>query len=94
MFKTELQDESLEFADSDAATNGDDVLTAVVKDDVGEEDLRKPPVGRWFYKLEVDPAPGQSGPFPIELFVRVTGKVIGAPGCVVRILGGGRHERR
>jgi hypothetical protein len=79
VFKTELQDESLEFADSDAATNGDDVLTAVVKDDVGEEDLRKPPVGRWFYKLEVDPAPGQSGPFPVELFVRVTGKVIGAP---------------
>ncbi len=79
VFKTELQDESLEFADSDAATNGDDVLTAVVKDDVGEEDLRKPPVGRWFYKLEVDPAPGQSGPFPVELFVRVTGKMIGAP---------------
>jgi hypothetical protein len=45
VFKTELQDESLEFADSDAATNGDDVLTAVVKDDVGEEDLRKPPWG-------------------------------------------------
>ena len=64
VFKTELQDESLEFADSDAATNGDDVLTAVVKDDVGEEDLRKPPVGRLFYKLEVDPAPGQSGPYP------------------------------
>ena len=83
VFKTELQDESLEFADSDAATNGDDVLTAVVKDDVGEEDLRKPPVGRWFYKLEVDPAPGQSGPFPIELFVRVTGKVHRGAGLAV-----------
>ena len=62
---------------------------------MGEEDLRKPPVGRWFYKLEVDPAPGQSGPFPIELFVRVTGKVIGAPvASSARGLGGGRHERR
>ena len=46
---------------------------------VEENDLRDPPVGRFFYKLEVDPAPGQSGPFPVELFVRVTGEVIGAP---------------
>ncbi len=79
MFKTELQDESLEFTDSDAATNSDDVLTAIVQAPVEESDLRDPPVGRFFYKLEVDPAPGQSGPFPVELFVRVTGKVIGAP---------------
>lgn len=77
IFKTELQDESLEFSDSDAATNSDDVLTAIVRDDVGEDDLREPPVGRLFYKLEVDPAPGQSGPYPVELAVRVTGKVIG-----------------
>ncbi len=79
VFKTELQDESLEFTDSDAATNSDDVLTAIVQAPVEESDLRDPPVGRFFYKLEVDPAPGQSGPFPVELFVRVTGKVIGAP---------------
>ena len=76
-FSTELQTESLENADSDMATNGDEVLTAVVRDDVGEEDLRQPPVGRYFYKLEVDPSEGQSGPYPVELAVRVTGKVIG-----------------
>jgi Ca-activated chloride channel family protein len=79
IFRTELQDESLEFADSDAATNGDDVLTAIVKQDVGEDDLREPPNGRLFYKLEADPAPGQSGPYPVELAVRVTGKVIEEP---------------
>jgi hypothetical protein len=79
VFKTELQDESLEFTDSDAATNSDDVLTAIVQADVEEGDLREPPVGRLFYKLEADPAPGQSGPYPVELAVRVTGKVIGAP---------------
>jgi Ca-activated chloride channel family protein len=79
LFKTELQDESLEFADSDAATNSDDVLTAIVKADVAADDLRDPPGGRFFYKLEVDPAPGQSGPYPVELFVRVRGKLIGAP---------------
>jgi Ca-activated chloride channel family protein len=79
IFKTELQDESLEFTDSDPATNSDDVLTAIVQADVEESDLREPPVGRLFYKLEADPAPGQSGPYPVELAVRVTGKVIGAP---------------
>ena len=79
VFKTGRQDERLEFTDSDAATNSDDVLTAIVQAPVEENDLRDPPVGRFFYKLEVDPAPGQSGPFPVELFVRVTGKVIGAP---------------
>jgi Ca-activated chloride channel homolog len=79
VFKTELQDESLEFTDSDAATNSDDVLTAIVQADVEEGDLREPPVGRLFYKLEADPAPGQSGPYPVELAVRVTGKVLGAP---------------
>ncbi len=79
VFKTELQSESLEFADSDAATNSDDVLTAIIQHDVEEDDLREPPVGRMFYKLEADPAPGQSGPYPVELAVRVTGKVIGAP---------------
>ena len=78
LFKTELQNESLEFADSDGATNGDDVLTAIVQDDVAEDDLRDPPVGRFFYKLEVDPAAGQSGPYPVELAVRVTGKVLGS----------------
>jgi Ca-activated chloride channel family protein len=78
LFKTELQNESLEFADSDGATNGDDVLTAIVREDVGEDDLRDPPVGRFFYKLEVDPAEGQSGPYPVELAVRVTGKVLQA----------------
>jgi hypothetical protein len=79
VFKTELQDESLEFMDSDAATNGDDVLTAIVQDDVGEDDLRDPPIGRLFYKLEADPTPGQSGPYPVELAVRVTGKVLASP---------------
>ena len=79
IFKTELQDESLEFMDSDAATNGDDVLTAIVQDDVGEDDLRDPPIGRLFYKLEADPTPGQSGPYPVELAVRVTGKVLASP---------------
>ena len=74
VFKTELQNESLEFMDSDAATNWRDVLTAIVQDDVGEDDLRDPPVGRLFYKLEADPAPGQSGPYPVELAVRVTGQ--------------------
>ena len=78
IFKTELQNESLEFADSDASTNSDDVLTAIVTDDIGEDDLREPPVGRYFYKLEADPNQGQSGPYPVELAVRVTGKVIGA----------------
>ena len=63
-------------ADSDAATNGDDVVTAIVQQDVGEDDLRDPPTGRLFYKLEANPAPGQSGPYPVELAVRVTGKVI------------------
>jgi Ca-activated chloride channel homolog len=79
VFKTELQDESLEYMDSDSATNGDDVLTAIVQEDIGEDDLRDPPVGRLFYKLEADPTPGQSGPYPVELSVRVTGKVIKAP---------------
>jgi hypothetical protein len=65
--------------DSDAATNGDDVLTAIVQDDVGEDDLRDPPIGRLFYKLEADPTPGQSGPYPVELAVRVTGKVLASP---------------
>ena len=45
------------------------MLTAIVQAPVEENDLRDPPVGRFFYKLEVDPAPGQSGPFPVELFV-------------------------
>ena len=76
LFKTELQNESLELADSDGATNSDDVVTAIVRDDVGEDDVRDPPVGRLFYKLEVDPAEGQSGPYPVELAVRVTGDVI------------------
>src|SRR5215207_7786891 len=79
VFKTELQDESLEYMDGDAATNGDDVLTALVQDDVAEDDLRDPPVGRLFYKLEADPAEGQSGPYPVELAVRVTGKVLEDP---------------
>ena len=55
------------------------MLTAIIQHDVEEDDLREPPVGRMFYKLEADPAPGQSGPYPVELAVRVTGKVIGAP---------------
>ena len=77
VFKAEIQDESLEFADSDAATNSGDVLTAIAETDVEEGDLRDPPNGRHFVQLEVDPAPGQSGPYPVELGVRVTGKVIG-----------------
>ena len=45
--------------------------------EVEESDLRHPPNGRHFVRLEVDPASGQSGPYPVELGVRVTGKVIG-----------------
>jgi Mg-chelatase subunit ChlD len=78
IFKSEIQDESLEYADSDAATNSGDVLTVIADTAVEEGDLRDPPNGRHFVRLEVDPAAGQSGPFPVELGVRVTGKVIGA----------------
>ena len=77
VFKEEIQDESLEFADSDVATNSAEVLTAIAETEVGEDDLRNPPNGREFVRLEVDPAQGQSGPYPVELGVRVTGKVIG-----------------
>jgi hypothetical protein len=77
IFKTELQDESLEFMDSDAASNSDDVVTAIVKSPIEDADLRDPPVGRLFYMLDADPVAGQSGPYPVELLVRVTGKVIG-----------------
>jgi Ca-activated chloride channel homolog len=77
ILKTELQDESLEFMDSDAASNSDDVVTAIVKSPIEEGDLRDPPVGRLFYMLDADPAAGQSGPYPVELLVRVSGKVIG-----------------
>lgn len=77
VFKSEIQDESLEYEDSDAATNSGDVLTAIADTAVEEGDLRDPPNGRQFVRLEVDPAPGQSGPYPVELGVRVTGKVIG-----------------
>ena len=77
LFKAEIQTESLEFADSDAETNSGDVLTAISETDVEEDDLRDPPNGRHFVKLEVNPAAGQSGPYPVELSVRVTGKVIG-----------------
>ncbi|HYH90003.1 MAG TPA: VWA domain-containing protein [Solirubrobacteraceae bacterium] len=76
ILKTELQDESLEYMDSDAASNSDDVVTAIVKDAVEERDLRDPPAGRLFYMLDPDPAPGQSGPYPVELSVRVTGKAL------------------
>ena len=79
VFKTELQDESLEYMDGDASTNSDDVVTAIVKSAVEEGDLREPPVGRLFYMLDADAAPGQSGPYPVELSVRVSGKVIGEP---------------
>ena len=91
IFKAEIQDESLEFADSDAATNSGDVLTAIAETDVEEGDLRDPPNGRHFVRLEVDPAAGQSGPYPVELGVRVTGKVIG-PGADAG--GPGRASRR
>jgi hypothetical protein len=78
LFKSEIQDESLEYADSDIASNSGGVLTVIGETDVGEDDLRDPPNGREFVKLEVDPGAGQSGPFPVELGVRVTGKVIAA----------------
>jgi Ca-activated chloride channel family protein len=77
VFKEEIQDESLEFADSDIATNSAAVLTAIAETEVGEDDLRHPPNGRHFVKLEAVPVAGQSGPYPVELGVRVTGKVIG-----------------
>ena len=53
------------------------MLTAVAETDVEEGDLRDAPNGRHFVRLEVNPAAGQSGPYPVELGVRVTGKVIG-----------------
>jgi hypothetical protein len=53
------------------------VLTAISETEVEEGDLRNPPNGRHFVRLEVNPASGQSGPYPVELGVRVTGKVIG-----------------
>ena len=77
VFKSEIQDESLEYADSDVATNSGKVLTVISEAEVQESDLRNPPNGRHFVRLEVDPAQGQSGPYPVELGVRVTGKVIG-----------------
>ena len=93
VFKTELQNESLEFSDSASATNSDDVLTAIVQDDVGEDDLRDPPVGRFFYKLEADPAPGQSGPVPGR--ARGAGDGEGDRGQVrVRVGAGPRVGRR
>ena len=64
LFKSEIQNESLEFADSDAESNSGDVLTAISETDVEEGDLRDPPNGRHFVKLEVTPAEGQSGPYP------------------------------
>ena len=79
IFKTELQDESLEYMDSDAASNSDDVVTAIVKSPIEEGDLRDPPAGRLFYMVDADPAAGQSGPYPVELLVRITGKAIGEP---------------
>jgi Ca-activated chloride channel family protein len=78
VFKSEIQDESLEYADSDVATNSGKVLTVISETEVRESDLRNPPNGRHFVRLEVDPGQGQSGPYPVELGVRVTGKVIGA----------------
>lgn len=77
-FKSEIQDESLEYADSDFATNSGKVLTVIAETDVEERDLRDPPNGREFVKLEVDPAEGQAGPYPVELGVRVTGNVLAA----------------
>ncbi len=77
LFRAEIQDEKLQFADSDIATNSAAVLTAIAETEVGEDDLRNPPNGREFVRLEVNPAQGQSGPYPVELGVRVTGKVIG-----------------
>lgn len=79
IFKLELQDESLSYEDSDIATNSDTVLTTVTQAEVGEDEVRNPPQGRFFLKVEIDPAEGQSGPYPIELAVRVTGTPIKAP---------------
>ena len=90
LFKAEIQDEKLQFADSDIATNSTAVLTAIAQTEVGEANLRNPPNGREFVRLEVTPAQGQSGPYPVELGVRVTGKVIGKPSnATPSPLGGG-----
>jgi Ca-activated chloride channel family protein len=62
IFKTELQSESLEFVDSDAATNGDDVLTAIVQEDVGEDDLRDPPTGGCSTSSRPSRRRGRGGP--------------------------------
>ena len=62
IFKAEIQNESLEFADSDAESNSGDVLTAISETDVEEGDLRDPPNGRHFVKLEVIPPRARAGP--------------------------------
>jgi Ca-activated chloride channel family protein len=80
LFTAEIQDESLEFVDKDIATNSGNVLTVIAHGAVQEDDLRNPPRGRYFVRLEADPAAGQSLPYPVELAVRVTGKVLESQG--------------
>jgi Ca-activated chloride channel homolog len=73
--RTELQSERMEVKDSDLATNSGDVLTAKMDAQAAPEDFRKPPRGHALVRLEADAATGQSGPYPIELTVDVTGEV-------------------
>ena len=87
IFKTEMRDEKLGYQDSDIASNSDAVLTAITQAEVGEGELRNPPQGRFFLRVEAVPAQGQSGPYPLELSVRVTGTAIKA-----RNSGGGKDS--
>ena len=73
--RTELQSERMKVKDSDLATNSGDVLTAKMDAQPLAEDFEKPPRGHALVRLEADAAAGQSGPYPIELTVDVTGEV-------------------
>ena len=93
VFKTELQDESLEFADSDAATNGDDVLTAVVKATWGGGPAQAAR-GALVLQARGRSGPGAERPVP-DRAVRAGDRQgdRGAGGVVGSMrLGGGRHE--
>ncbi len=73
--RTELQSERMKVKDSDLATNSGDVLTAKMDARPAPEDFEKPPRGHALVRLEADAAAGQTGPYPIELTVDVTGEV-------------------
>jgi hypothetical protein len=72
--RTELQSERLKVKYDDLATNSGDVLTAKMAAQAAP-DFEQPPRGHALVRLEADAAAGQSGPYPIELTVDVTGEV-------------------